>query len=106
MHVTENRTCPQCGHKIDAASCTTEDVSPKAGDYSICVYCTSYLVFTDDSLNVRLLTVEDLETIDNDVFYELTKARNVINKTRKLLDDLFNPKFADIPEGDSFVANI
>lgn len=44
----EMPSCPHCGEKLDAAIAVgDEEISPNPGDWSICLYCASPLVFTD-----------------------------------------------------------
>jgi hypothetical protein len=53
--------CPVCESKLDAATATDDDnVVPKSGDVTICIYCTSVLEFTDD-MTVEQIDVKSVE---------------------------------------------
>lgn len=54
--------CPECGHKIDAA---TGPVVPKAGDVSICIYCSAINVFNADR-TIRPATDEEMREFAGD----------------------------------------
>jgi hypothetical protein len=60
----EARRCPGCGRRVDAATLITsgEIRSPKAGDLTICAYCTAVLVFT--TAGFRFAVEADLDGID------------------------------------------
>ena len=75
----EDDHCPQCGSVINAARGCGDDAdkSPDPGDVSICVVCGSYLIF-DDNIKVRLMTVDEVCELDNELLYALTTARNEI----------------------------
>lgn len=51
------RVCPACRAQLDAA---TGGCAPLAGDFSICVYCSAALVFTDDAGALRVATPADI----------------------------------------------
>jgi hypothetical protein len=57
-----------------------EEYEPKSGEISLCSYCTSYLVTTEDGLTFRELTVDEVCDLPNEVLYQLTKARNLLKK--------------------------
>lgn len=40
--------CPSCSAKLDAATGTTTDDSPQAGDYTVCYRCAAVLQFNQD----------------------------------------------------------
>lgn len=82
--VFEDSECPCCGHKLNAvANVGDHDDLPVAGDVSVCGQCASYLKF-DDDMKLRLMTVDEICDLDNDVLYALTVARNQIQKFNKL----------------------
>ena len=59
-HVPES-ACPVCSRRLDAV--THDPVNPtisrpRAGDYTICRYCSAWLIF-DHDLQVRLMTDAD-----------------------------------------------
>jgi hypothetical protein len=64
--------CPGCGKILDA---TTGIGTPEPGDFSICAYCRTWLIYKDD-LTMRLVTTEDLEKLPPDhlaILKRLTK---------------------------------
>lgn len=65
-HFTPASECPECGKKLDAATGVQADQAPRPGDVSICIYCRTWLRFTDD-LTLRIMTKEDLEEMPLDV---------------------------------------
>ena len=57
------RTCPQCGYRVDSESRVYgegRDTGYKAGDVSICLYCSAVNIFTADGL----LRVPDAAELD------------------------------------------
>jgi hypothetical protein len=44
------RTCPVCHAPLDGASETHGNHAPKPGDFSVCMYCTAALRFTEQLL--------------------------------------------------------
>lgn len=50
------------------------DVKPRPGDVTICINCTNFLVFEDESLNLRQATEEDLERYDSDYIHKVRAA--------------------------------
>jgi hypothetical protein len=70
---------------LDGATGTGK-ASPSSGDFSICVYCRSWLIFTDDLL-LRLAEQTDIERLDKD-FLDLIRAMT------KTLNEQFPPNFS------------
>lgn len=54
--------CPYCGAPNDAAT-SLESGTPNPGDVSICLFCTSILVFADD-LRQRVMTPQEWDELD------------------------------------------
>jgi len=74
--------CPKCGMHIDAAtSVNGEDVKPKAGDLSICAYCTEFLIFNED-LTFRSLNEQDIAELSTFTLGQLNTAREYL-RSRK-----------------------
>jgi hypothetical protein len=67
--------CPHCGRVNDSSSPTDSQSEPKAGDVSICAYCSFVGIFTEDLL-VRLPTEEEQVEIDDSL--EVQRARGFI----------------------------
>lgn len=52
--------CPACGHVVDRATLPgDESVSPRAGDFSVCIECGGVLVFRSD-LTVDVANIAEL----------------------------------------------
>lgn len=51
--------CPGCGKSLDASTAIHGDLQPIPGDYSVCIYCTLFMVYEDD-LTLRRLTNAEL----------------------------------------------
>ena len=81
--------CPQCGHRINAASTLSDDgrfAHPHAGDTTVCMDCGAWLVFRDD-LSMRLMTADEkvgLEELERQALVQLSRA---IEKVHKIADD-------------------
>lgn len=52
--------CPHCGRVNDAATGFVVDVTPAAGDFSICWKCISISIFTGDGLKTRRALPDEL----------------------------------------------
>jgi hypothetical protein len=58
VDVTPTR-CPACGVVLDAATSPQDrQLRPRPGDYSVCMYCATPLVFTEDG-DLRRMTAEE-----------------------------------------------
>lgn len=68
--------CPACAKELNAATPTKGEGMPKPGDYSLCFGCGSFLVFQQD-LTVRLLTIEEIETMDDENRNDLVRCRRM-----------------------------
>jgi hypothetical protein len=58
--------CLKCGEELDDFSSTTGGVIPKAGDVSICLYCSNIAIYTGNLMDIRPATSEELAEISND----------------------------------------
>ena len=75
--------CPVCSHKLDAATATDNSgVMPSPNDVTICINCTSYLVY-DEDLNLHEMSIELLMEIPDDIRLELHRLRKVFKKYKK-----------------------
>jgi hypothetical protein len=83
QHSDVKITCPCCEKEM-MGLIANEEYEPHAGEISLCSYCTSYLITTEDGLTFRELTVDELCDLPNDVLYQLTKARNILKKVKDL----------------------
>lgn len=58
--------CPNCGKRLDAATCFTDPAAkPAPGDLTICFYCGHLMAFADD-LRVRQLTDPEMVEVAGD----------------------------------------
>ena len=72
--------CPICNALIDAATGATPDaITPKPGDLSVCLYCTSYLQY-DKDLVPQELSVDALLDLPDEVKLTLHRIRKNIKK--------------------------
>jgi hypothetical protein len=72
--VVEDR-CPKCGAHLDSATPTGKgNARPAPGDYSVCLTCAALLVF-EKNMRVRLLTLDEMETMNHDLVCGLLMAR-------------------------------
>lgn len=55
--------CPQCGTVLDAQTSLEGRLTPKPGDVTVCVYCTTFLQF-DEYLFLRILTDDEFEKLE------------------------------------------
>ena len=55
----EKAKCPNCGKTLSGWSALEKGTSPKEGDFSLCVYCSSFLVFNTD-LTLRLAEEDEV----------------------------------------------
>lgn len=71
----EKTTCPKCKHKLDAAThAGLEDCQPKKNDLTVCLYCSSILIYKPN-LTLREATEKDLKKLDESLLFELKKAK-------------------------------
>lgn len=80
--MTTETNCPVCGYKIDAATAVSnEGAAPRDGDITVCMKCTSFLMFIN-GLDLRLLTLEEVGDLDDDLRIEMVRVRNLIKERR------------------------
>lgn len=89
MKTTEiSITCPECGKHVDChTGLYEEDAVPKDDDLSMCFGCLAFLVFTDNTTNVRLLTDEEYIELPLETRTELQRARVFFNEQKKISSD-------------------
>lgn len=72
--------CPSCFAVIDHATAVgREDVRPKPGDLSICLYCGQALRY-DDRLNLVLMSDEEFDALPEDVRSILSRGRQLVKQ--------------------------
>jgi Zn finger protein HypA/HybF involved in hydrogenase expression len=81
QHADVKIECPCCGKEM-MGLLANEEYEPKAGEISLCSYCTSYLITIKDGLHFRELTVDEVCDLPNEVLYQLTKARSMLKQLK------------------------
>lgn len=75
----QGRNCPGCGKHLNAATPYSggdgEEVKPRAGDLTICAYCTAFLKYEGDALDLVLLTFTEIGELPSDIRSALVRAR-------------------------------
>lgn len=70
--------CPGCSELVDDATAINgPDRRPAPGDVTVCAYCTSFCIFTDD-LQLRLLTMQEISELDDEARNTMVRARRAI----------------------------
>lgn len=81
-HRVVESSCPNCGNKADAATAVGNvDLTPRPGDYTVCVCCGHVLVYADD-LKVREPTEKEIDRIAGHPI--LLEAQRIAAVWRKL----------------------
>ena len=83
QHADTKITCPCCEKEM-MGLLANEEYIPHAGEISLCSYCTSYLITTEDGLTFRELTVDEVCDLPNEILYQLTKARSLLKHLKDL----------------------
>jgi hypothetical protein len=74
-------TCPSCRHELDAATAVdpSDNSRPSPGHWTVCVHCTSFLVFGDD-FALRLASVEEVAEMADE-------HRNLLLRVRRRIQE-------------------
>lgn len=76
--IAQKPRCPTCSVALSGAgNADGEQGAPKPGDFSICVYCTTFLRYTEE-LGLREATKPDLAEMDRETLLTLTSIRRAI----------------------------
>lgn len=59
--------CPHCENLLDDATGVGHKDVPSSGDFTICFYCATWLIFNDD-LTLRLVEDVDIKDLPLDKF--------------------------------------
>ena len=78
----QKTSCPNCQKELDAASGINADITPKPGDYSICLWCGTFLKFTD-TLDYVMLDAVEFAGLPNEVQRTLLLASHAIDTVRR-----------------------
>lgn len=76
-HTNQEARCPACLRTLNGAAAIGRRATPRAGDLSVCCYCTALLEFNTD-LTVRLLSREVFESLSVDMRERLEGAQRVV----------------------------
>jgi len=76
------RTCPYCGEEIGGATpASGPDAKPDAGDFSVCLYCGGFLLFTRPD-EVRILSLQEYAKLPIDIRKELREVSARVRKAQ------------------------
>lgn len=82
------RDCLHCHGSLDAATCVHDEVRPKDGDLTMCIYCGHLMAFTAD-LSLRELNDEERAWCASSRLIqralEVRKAQSPVHPDRKML---------------------
>jgi hypothetical protein len=71
---TPECNCPKCGHHINkATSVDDKHTSPVEGDVSVCIECSTMLIFNAD-MTLHIMSREEFYALPLEVRYEIAKA--------------------------------
>jgi len=79
----KGNTCPLCFKLIDAATNIETKRAPEPGDVTICVYCSSWLIFNDD-MTLRAASRQDIDDLPKDFVYRLIQATKALEEFNRL----------------------
>jgi len=81
-YVTPESSCPWCGHEMNRCTSLLELGSPSAGDLSICIKCSGFLVFDADLKLQKLEPHQEFQAAlkDSATFAELVRMRSTIQE--------------------------
>ena len=89
---TKLNYCPICNHKLDAATASDNSgVMPSPNDVTICINCTSYLVY-DEDLNLHEMSMESLLKLPDELRLELHRLRKQLKAITRAKDAIKNTK--------------
>jgi len=79
----EQKPCPTCNKPLDASSQVGDDPSqsPCPGDYTVCLYCGSLLIFRED-LHLEKPTKKEYEKVKNntELNHVIASVKNTIRQ--------------------------
>lgn len=85
------QTLPCCGKKVDGCTVIdpanrkdhgSEQIAPKQGDFTICIYCGAWLRFTDDEGTQRKFDAEDILDVTDEQREMMRKATALVHQTQ------------------------
>lgn len=75
------RHCPVCRAEIDGQTSVAGQFTPKPGDVTVCLYCQSILIFTED-LQTRIASYDEmLQLRQSEVWPMLVRLRMMASET-------------------------
>jgi hypothetical protein len=81
-HRTIENKCPICRSLLDSVTGVDTDEQPEPGDYSICGYCGSPLIFEED-LTVKAIKIIELPLDIRDMMKRLSFSIKLMNQSYK-----------------------
>lgn len=78
----QEQRCPGCDALISAASDFGGTHAPQAGDYSVCAFCASFLIF-ENAQTVRLLSIDEIAALDDRVRIGLQRMRRAVETVHR-----------------------
>lgn len=77
---TGSLICPKCKSVLDAATSLDEDATPAINDITVCLYCSTILIYKNenDKIGLKEITQEELKSIEDDepeTYDSLIKAK-------------------------------
>ncbi len=80
--IDDKHVCPGCGAKLNGATSLEDSKAPNPGDYSVCLYCTAFLVFMEE-LAMRFMTEEELVELPDEQRIALQRMRRAIKVAKE-----------------------
>lgn len=77
--ITGKDTCPSCHEEVEMSTSIDSDAVPKPGDISLCAYCGSVNMFSDDMALIELPKVL-FDTFDEETQNMILVAQQVIRE--------------------------
>jgi len=64
-HLMPEMACPHCGERLNMATAVSEEVLPKDGDLTICVFCKGLMIFEKGLRLRKLSNDEESDALDD-----------------------------------------
>lgn len=82
-----NDSCPACGHVTSAATyLADESIKPQPGDYSVCIECGAFMVFSED-MRLEHFPDEKMFEMEDEHRIEMTKMRRAVMELKERHDN-------------------
>ncbi len=77
VHRMADVACPHCGHRLDSNSGLSTEDGPSVGDYSVCINCAGWVVYTD-GMGLRPISAEEIAGLDDEQQTNLNEITRLI----------------------------